>query len=100
VGHGPDTAAGWGDLLVLVGLFALARFALALAALDAAARRWDGQQRDVAISALAEPGLVQHRRAAIAANSTDLGTISALASSGASACSTPPSAGGRGLRPR
>ena len=71
---------GWGDLLVLVGLFALARFALALAALDSgSAFGGMGSSRDVAISALAEPGLVLALAgAAIAANSTDLGTISSF----------------------
>jgi formate hydrogenlyase subunit 4 len=69
---------GWGDLLVLVGLFALARFALALAAVDAGgAFGGMGSSRDVAVSALAEPGLVLALAgAAIAANSTDLGVIS------------------------
>jgi formate hydrogenlyase subunit 4 len=69
---------GWGDLLVLIGLFALARFALALAALDAGgAFGGMGSSRDVAISALAEPGLVLALAgAAIAAGSTDLGVIS------------------------
>jgi formate hydrogenlyase subunit 4 len=69
---------GWGDLLVLIGLFALARFALALAALDAGgAFGGMGSSRDVAISALAEPGLVLALAGtAIAANSTDLGAIS------------------------
>jgi formate hydrogenlyase subunit 4 len=69
---------GWGDLLVVVGLFALARFALALAAMDAGgAFGGMGSSRDVAVSALAEPGLVLALAgAAIAANSTDLGVIS------------------------
>jgi formate hydrogenlyase subunit 4 len=67
----------WGDLLVVVGLFAAARFALALAALDAgSAFGGMGSSRDVAISALAEPGLVLAMMgAAIAAGSTDLGMI-------------------------
>jgi formate hydrogenlyase subunit 4 len=70
---------GWGDLLVLVGLFALARFALALAALDSgSAFGGMGSSRDVAISALAEPGLVLALAGvAIAAGSSDLGAISA-----------------------
>ncbi len=72
--------AGWGDLLVVVGLFAAARFALALAALDAGgAFGGMGSSRDVAISALAEPGLVLALAgAAVAANSSDLGAISAF----------------------
>ncbi len=70
--------AGWGDLFVVVGLLALARFTLALAALDAGgAFGGMGSSRDVAISALAEPGLVLALAgAAIAAGSSDLGTIS------------------------
>jgi formate hydrogenlyase subunit 4 len=71
---------GWGDMLVVVGLFAAARFALALAALDAGgAFGGMGSSRDVAISALAEPGLVLALAgAAIAANSSDLGVMSAF----------------------
>jgi formate hydrogenlyase subunit 4 len=71
---------GWGDLLVVVGLFAAARFALALAALDSgSAFGGMGSSRDVAISALAEPGMVLALAgAAIAAGSSDLGAISAF----------------------
>jgi formate hydrogenlyase subunit 4 len=71
---------GWGDLLVVVGLFATARFAIALAALDSgSAFGGMGSSRDVAISALAEPGLVLALAgAAIAAGSSDLGAISAF----------------------
>jgi formate hydrogenlyase subunit 4 len=71
---------GWGDLLVVVGLFAAARFALALAALDTgSAFGGMGSSRDVAVSALAEPGLVLALAgAAIAAGSSDLGAISAF----------------------
>jgi formate hydrogenlyase subunit 4 len=71
---------GWGDLFVVVGLLAAARFALALAALDAGgAFGGMGSSRDVAISALAEPGLVLALAgAALAAGSSDLGTISAF----------------------
>ncbi len=74
--RGPLT--GFGDLLVVVGLFALARFAIALAALDAGgAFGGMGASRDVAIAALAEPGLVFALViAALAAGSTDLGAIS------------------------
>jgi formate hydrogenlyase subunit 4 len=69
---------GWGDLLVVVGLFAAARFALALAALDSgSAFGGMGSSRDVAISALAEPGLMLALAgAAIAAGSSDLSLIS------------------------
>jgi formate hydrogenlyase subunit 4 len=71
---------GWGDMLVVVGLFAAARFALALGALDAgSAFGGMGSSRDVAISALAEPGLVLALAgAAIAANSSDLGVMSSF----------------------
>ena len=71
---------GWGDLLVVVGLFAAARFALTLAALDSgSAFGGMGSSRDVAISALAEPGMVLALAgAAIAAGSSDLGAISAF----------------------
>jgi formate hydrogenlyase subunit 4 len=67
----------WGDLLVVVGLFAAARFALALKALDSGSSFGGmGSSRDVAISALAEPGLVLALAgAAIAAGSSDLGAI-------------------------
>jgi len=69
---------GWGDLFVVVGLLAAARFALALAALDAGSSFGGmGSSRDVAISALAEPGLVLALSgAAIAAGSSDLSSIS------------------------
>ena len=69
--------AGWGDLFVVIGLLAAARFALALAALDAGgAFGGMGSSRDVAISALAEPGLaLALAGAALAAGSSDLGTI-------------------------
>lgn len=72
--------SGWGDLLVVVGLFAAARFAIALAALDSGgAFGGMGSSRDVAISALAEPGLVLALAGvAVAAGSTDLGAISAF----------------------
>jgi len=51
--------AGWGDAIVLVGLFALARFALALAGLDTgSAFGGMGSSREVAVAALAEPALL------------------------------------------
>ncbi len=73
---------GWGDLFVVVGLLALARFALALAALDSgSAFGGMGSSRDAAISALAEPGLVLALAgAAVAAGSSNLATISAFGS--------------------
>jgi formate hydrogenlyase subunit 4 len=81
---GRPPLAGWGDLLVVVGLLAAARFALALAALDSgSAFGGMGSSRDVAISALAEPGLVLALAgAAVAAGSTDLGAISAAGLAG------------------
>ena len=71
---------GWGDLFVVVGLLALARFSLALAALDSASAFGGmGSSRDVAISALAEPGLaLALSGAALAARSTDLSAIGAF----------------------
>jgi formate hydrogenlyase subunit 4 len=79
--------AGWGDLLVVVGLMALARFVLALSALDAgSAFGGMGSSREVAIATLVEPALLLALAgAALAAGSTDLGTIATLgAASGAS----------------
>ncbi len=72
--------AGWGDLFVVVGFMAAARFALALAALDAgSAFGAMGSSRDVSISALVEPGLVLALAGvALAAGTTDLGGISAF----------------------
>ena len=68
----------WGDLFVVVGLLAAARFTLALAALDTgSAFGGMGSSRDVAISALAEPGLLLALAGvALAAGSSDLGMIS------------------------
>lgn len=76
VGQRPPLA-GWGDLLVVIGLLALARFALSLAALDAgSAFGGMGSSRDVAISALAEPALLLALAGGVlAAGSTDLGAI-------------------------
>jgi formate hydrogenlyase subunit 4 len=72
--------AGWGDLLVVVGLMALARFVLALSALDAgSAFGGMGSSREVAIATLVEPALLLALTgAALAAGSTDLGSIAAL----------------------
>jgi formate hydrogenlyase subunit 4 len=74
--------AGLGDLLVVVGLMALARFVLALAALDAgSAFGGMGSSREVAVSALVEPALLLALAgAALAAGSTDLGAITAAGS--------------------
>ena len=75
---------GWGDLLVFIGFLALARFAMALAALDAgSAFGGMGSSREVAIAALIEPGLVLALvAAAIAVGSTDLGVIAAAGAAG------------------
>jgi formate hydrogenlyase subunit 4 len=86
VGRRPPLA-GWGDLLVVVGLMALARFALALAALDAgSAFGGMGSSREVAISALVEPALLLALAgAALAAGSTDLGAIASAGSAAGTA---------------
>jgi formate hydrogenlyase subunit 4 len=79
--------AGWGDLLVVVGLMALGRFVLALSALDAgSAFGGMGSSREVAIATLVEPALLLALTgAALAAGSTDLGRIATLGvASGAS----------------
>jgi formate hydrogenlyase subunit 4 len=72
--------AGWGDLLVVVGLMALGRFILALSALDAgSAFGGMGSSREVAIATLVEPALLLALTgAALAAGSTDLGNIATL----------------------
>ncbi len=55
----PSPLGGWGDAIALVGLFALARFALALAGLDTgSAFGGMGSSREVAVAALAEPALL------------------------------------------
>jgi formate hydrogenlyase subunit 4 len=71
---------GWGDLLVVVGLMAVARFVLALSALDAgSAFGGMGSSREVAIATFVEPALLLALLgAALAAGSTDLGAIAAL----------------------
>jgi len=83
--------AGWGDLLVVVGLLALARFVLALAALDAgSAFGGMGSSREVAISALVEPALLLALAgAALAAGSTDLGVIAQAGSAAGTGWFTP-----------
>jgi formate hydrogenlyase subunit 4 len=54
-----SAAAGIGDIVVFVGLLALARFALALAALDSASNFGGmGASREVAFAALIEPALL------------------------------------------
>ena len=90
VGRRPPLA-GWGDLLVVVGLMALARFVMALAALDAgSAFGGMGSSREVAISALVEPALLLSLAgAALAAGSTDLGVIAGAGFAAGSAWFTP-----------
>ncbi|MDP2350062.1 MAG: NADH-quinone oxidoreductase subunit H [Chloroflexota bacterium] len=90
VGQRPPLA-GWGDLLVVVGLLALARFTLALAALDTgSAFGGMGSSREVAISALVEPALLLTLAgAALAAGSTDLGAIARAGVATGSAWFTP-----------
>jgi formate hydrogenlyase subunit 4 len=70
---------GTGDLLVVLGLLALARFVLALAALDAgSAFGGMGASREVAIAALVEPGLLLSLAAVVAVTgTTNLGAIAA-----------------------
>ncbi len=82
---------GWGDLLVVVGLLALARFVLALGALDAgSAFGGMGSSREVAISALVEPALLLALAgAALAAGSTDLGVIARAGSAAGGGWLTP-----------
>lgn len=69
--------SGLGDAIVLVGLFALARFALALAALDTASNFGGmGTSRELAFAALVEPALLMALFAlAIPAGSTELGAM-------------------------
>ncbi|MFN8637805.1 MAG: NADH-quinone oxidoreductase subunit H [Chloroflexota bacterium] len=68
-----------GDAVVLVGLFALARFALALAALDTASNFGGmGASRELAFAALVEPGLLLGLFAlALPVGSTALGAMAA-----------------------
>jgi formate hydrogenlyase subunit 4 len=71
--------SGWGDMLVVVGLMALGRFVLALAALDAgSAFGGMGSSRDATIATFVDPALLLGLSvAAMAAGSTDLGVIAA-----------------------
>lgn len=68
---------GVGDVIVLVGLLALARFALALAALDTASNFGGmGTSRELAFASLVEPALfIALFALAIPAGSTELGTL-------------------------
>jgi formate hydrogenlyase subunit 4 len=84
--------AGWGDLLVVVGLMALGRFVLALSALDAgSAFGGMGSSREVAIATLVEPALLLALvGAALAAGSTDLGQIATIGVASGTSWYTPP----------
>lgn len=70
---------GPADVIVVIGLLALVRFALALGALDAGgAFGGMGASREVAIASLVEPGLMLALAVGIAAaGTTDLGVIAA-----------------------
>jgi formate hydrogenlyase subunit 4 len=80
-----------GDLLVVLGLLALARFVMALAALDAgSAFGGMGASRDVAISSLVEPGVLLALAVVVAAaGTTDLSTMAALGTARGVAWLTP-----------
>ena len=80
-------AAGIGDVVVFVGLLALARFALALAALDSASTFGGmGASREVAIAALVEPTLLVVLFAvALPAGSTSFSALAAAETPGAGA---------------
>ncbi len=82
---------GWGDLLTVIGLLAIARFALTLSALDAgSAFGGMGSSREVAIATLVEPALLLALTgAALAARSTDLGRIAAAGAAAAASWYTP-----------
>lgn len=81
-----------GDLLVVLGLLALARFVLALAALDAgSAFGGMGASREVAIATLVEPGLLLSLAVVVAvAGTTDLATIAANGAAAGPALFAPP----------
>lgn len=81
-----------GDLLVVVGLLALARFVLALAALDAgSAFGGMGSSREVAIASLVEPGVLLALAVAVAtAGTTDLAGLAAHGTAQGVSWLTPP----------
>jgi len=83
--------AGFGDVLVVIGLMALARFVLALSALDAgSAFGGMASSREVALAALVEPALLLALiGAALAAGSTDLGRIATTGSAAGATWFTP-----------
>jgi formate hydrogenlyase subunit 4 len=81
-----------GDLLVVIGLLALARFVMALAALDAgSAFGGMGASRDVAISSLVEPGILLALAVVVSgAGTTDLATIASQGTAAGLSWLTPP----------
>lgn len=83
---------GTGDLLVVLGLLALARFVLALAALDAgSAFGGMGASREVAVNALVEPGLLLSLAVVVGAvGTTDLAQIAAHGSTAGAVLFAPP----------
>ena len=82
---------GWGDVVVVVGLLALARFVLALAALDAgSAFGGMASSREVAIATLVEPALLLALTgAAVAAGTTDIGAIAGVGQAAGTAWYSP-----------
>jgi formate hydrogenlyase subunit 4 len=82
---------GFGDLLLVIGLLAGARFLMALLALDAgSAFGGMGSSREVAIASLVEPALLLALGVAvIAAGSTDLGAIAGAGLAGGWSWLTP-----------
>ncbi len=91
---GPAPLALFGGALALVGLLALGRFALALAALDTgSAFGGMGASREMTISAIAEPALVLALfTAALLAGSTDLGEMAAARAGAGIGAASPSSA--------
>ena len=83
---------GSGDLLVVLGVLALGRFVLALAALDSgSAFGGMGSSREVAIASLVEPGVFLSLAVVVAsAGSTDLGRIATHGVAAGSAILAPP----------
>jgi formate hydrogenlyase subunit 4 len=81
-----------GDLLVVLGLLALARFVQALAALDAgSAFGGMGASREVAIASLVEPGILLSLAVVVAgAGTTNLDTIAALGAASGTSLFAPP----------
>ncbi len=87
----PAPLSGWGDAIAFVGLFALARFALTLAALDTGSPFGGmGSSREVAVAALAEPAVLLALFAVAArGGGTDLSAMSSWAATHGSAAIAP-----------